>query len=132
MDDEPTCGKGLAEHSALPAKLGELTAAMADLLEFHQTTLDLTDENAKKERAAYVELGKAFRGIAAELHATARQMAGYRDLPMGRHDYEALGGPEAVSVFATFVEREQELADLLKPALERDQQMLAQMRGAQK
>jgi hypothetical protein len=24
MDDQPTCGKGLAEHSALPGKLGVL------------------------------------------------------------------------------------------------------------
>ena len=44
MDDQPTCGKGLAEHASLPAKLGELSSAMAKLLEFHQTTLDLTDE----------------------------------------------------------------------------------------
>jgi hypothetical protein len=35
MEDQRTCGKGLAEHSALPAKLGELTAAMAENLEIH-------------------------------------------------------------------------------------------------
>ena len=38
---------------------------------------------------------------------------------------------EAVDRFATFVQRERELADLLAQALERDQQMFADMRGAQ-
>ena len=64
MDDQPRCGKGLAEHATLPAKIGELAAAMAALLEFHKTTLDLTDENARKEHDAYSELAKAFRGTA--------------------------------------------------------------------
>ena len=31
MDDQPTCGKGLAANSALPAKLEDLTAAMAQV-----------------------------------------------------------------------------------------------------
>ena len=84
MDDQPTCGKGLAEHATLPAKIGELAAAIAALLEFHKTTLDLTDENARKEHDAYSELAKAFRGTATQLHATAKQMTGYCDLPMGR------------------------------------------------
>lgn len=91
MADGPTCGKGLAEHSTLPATLGELTAAMAEMLEFHQTTLDLTDGNARQEHEAYVKLAKAYRGIAGQLATTAAQMAGYRDLPMGRHDFAALG-----------------------------------------
>ena len=52
MDEQQTCGKGLAEHSVLPAKLGELTAAIAAILEHHQTALDLTDENARKEYKA--------------------------------------------------------------------------------
>jgi hypothetical protein len=33
MEHQPTCGKGLAESSVLPAKLGELTASMAESLE---------------------------------------------------------------------------------------------------
>jgi hypothetical protein len=36
----------------LPAKLGELTAAMAETLEAHQEALDVTDENARKEHRA--------------------------------------------------------------------------------
>ncbi len=128
MDDQQTCGKGLAEHATLPAKLSELAAALAAVLEFHQTTLDLTDENVRKEHDAYVALAKAFLGIAGQLKETAAQMAGYRDLPMGRHDVEALGGPIARDVFERFVEVEQDLLTLLETALARDQAMLTEMR----
>ena len=57
-------------------------------------------------------------------------MTAFRDLPMGRHDFAALGSPEAVDRFATFVQRERELANTQAQALERDQQMLGDMRGA--
>lgn len=129
MDDQPTCGKGLAEHSALPAKLAELEDALADNLELHQTTLDLRDENARKEHEAYVRLAKEHRSIAARLQATAQRMAGYRDLPMGVHDEKALADPKLLDAFATFVKREEELLALLQHALERDSQMLAAARG---
>ena len=46
MDKPHTCGKGLAERSALPARLSALAAAIADVLERHQRTLDLTHDNA--------------------------------------------------------------------------------------
>ena len=37
---------GLAEHSVLPAKLGELITYLAENLELHVKTLDLADENS--------------------------------------------------------------------------------------
>ena len=51
-----TCGQGLAERSVLPATLGALAAAMADTLEKHQRTLDLTDRNGRAERDASDEI----------------------------------------------------------------------------
>jgi hypothetical protein len=129
MDDQPTCGKGLAEHSALPAKLAELEDALADNLELHQKTLDLRDDNARKEHEAYVRLAKAHRNIAAQLRATALEMAGYRDLPRGAHDERALADPRLVDAFANFVKREEELLAHLEHAVERDGQMLAAARG---
>ncbi|MFN2564404.1 MAG: hypothetical protein ABR499_05250 [Gemmatimonadaceae bacterium] len=129
MSDEPTCGKGLAEHSALPAKLAELVAALARNLEIHQDSLDLTDENAKKEYDAYVRLAKEHQAIAAQLRATARHMAGYWDLPMGKHDERALADPRGLEAFESFVRLERELRSLLERSLERDEQMLAAFRG---
>jgi hypothetical protein len=56
MTDQPTCGKGLAEHAVLPAKLGELLAALAANLQLHQNSLVLTDENARAEYRAFAML----------------------------------------------------------------------------
>jgi formiminotetrahydrofolate cyclodeaminase len=129
MDDQPTCGKGLAEHSALPAKLGELIASMAENLEIHRQSLDSNDENSRKEHDAYVKLAKELRSIAAQLQATAKHMDGYRDLPMGRHDEQALADPKVHEAFATLVRLEQELLALLAASLQRDEQMLVAMHG---
>ncbi len=41
MNERQTCGKGLADRSAFPAKLGELIVAMIENLEAHQETLDV-------------------------------------------------------------------------------------------
>ncbi len=132
MDDQPTCGKGLAEHSALPSQLAELEDALAENLELHQTTLDVSDANARKELEAYVRLAEQHRGIAAQLRATAEEMAGCRDLPMGRHDERALADPRLIKAFAKFVKAEQELLAQLQRAIGRDQQMLAAFSGQER
>jgi hypothetical protein len=130
MESEQTCGKGLAEHSVLPAKLGGLTAALAEVLETHAKALDRTDENARREFDAYQQLAQAHRKTAAELQAIAEQMAGYRDLPMGRHDEKAMAASENREAFERFVTVEQELLALLQHRVGQDQGMLREMRGA--
>jgi hypothetical protein len=128
MSEEQTCGKGLAEHSALPAKLAALTASMAALLAAHQHSIDVADENGRQEVKAYVRLEEEHRMIASLLEQTAKRMAGYRDLPMARHDLRVLASAENAEAFAKLVKVEQELADLLRGTIERHRQMLAQMR----
>ena len=64
MNEQQTCGKGLADRSALPAKFGELIAAMIQNLEAHQETLEVTDEHGKLELRAYVKLAQEFRCVA--------------------------------------------------------------------
>jgi hypothetical protein len=123
--DQPTCGQGLAEHSRLPTKLGELTAAVAENLEAHLRTLDLTDENAKREYGAYVKLAAEHRELAARLRATGAEMAGYHDLPMGRHDPEAMSSPRVVEAFERFAKVEEELLALLRDRVEQNRTMLA-------
>jgi hypothetical protein len=129
METQATCGNGLAHHSALPAKLGEWTAAVAENLELHTNALDLSDENSRREREAYLDLAKQHREIASRLQATARQMAGYRDLPMGRHDPNAMASPKLREAFERFVGLEQELLTLLQKRVEQDRQMLVAMGG---
>src|SRR6185503_6685624 len=102
MTDEPmTCGKGLAEHSVIPAKLGELIAALADNLELHIPTLVLSDPNAKLEHE--------HRAIAERLTAVASHMAGYRNLPRSAHDQRALLDPKRAEAFDRYVNIEREL-----------------------
>ena len=126
--DEQTCGKGLAENSALPAKLGELLSTMAGNLEAHRKALDLTDENSQAEDEAYEKLLKELRQIAAHLSVTASEMAGYRDLPMGRHDEKALTHPRVRTTFEQFVQRKRELMEMLQQTEDRDNQLLEIMR----
>ena len=57
-DGEPTCGKGLASQAPLPAKLGDLTSALADMLDAHTRALDLQDERGRDEQAAYLGVSK--------------------------------------------------------------------------
>jgi hypothetical protein len=130
MDDQPTCGKGLAQHAALTASLGELVASTARVLEVHMRALDLTDDNSRRELEAYRELASTHRRIASELADTAHRMAAYRDLPMGRHDMAAMTSPAPRHAFAGFVEHEQSLLSLLEARLAEDRAMLAMMTSA--
>ena len=127
MPNQPTCGQGLAERSALPAKLADLIAALTENLELHMTTLDLSDQRSLAECEAYASLVGQHRTIASELEAAASQMAGYRDMAMGKHDMAAMGDPQIRETFERFVRVEQDLLTLLEKQLPRDRQMLDAM-----
>jgi len=111
-----TCGQGLAAHAPLVAKIGEFIAALAENLESHLTTLDLSDQHARAEREVYVSLGQAHRAIAEHLTATAAQMADQRDLPMAKHVPAALQAPIVVDAYKGYIERERELIAMLSAA----------------
>ena len=129
MVDQLTCGKGLAENSALPAKLGDLTESTAEILEIHMGALDLEDNDSRREHEAYRELVKDHRRIAAALRETARRMAGYLDLPMGRHHTSVMSSRRAFEAFEKFVKLEEELLAMLQKRLETDRRTLSEMRG---
>lgn len=130
MENQPTCGQGLAEHSVLPSKLGELIASLAENLELHMKVLDLKDQDSRKEHYAYLELSRAHREIAGHLKATGKKMAGYGDLPMGGHDQKTMSNPKLLEAFEKFVALEQELLTLLQKKVARDRKMLVEMSGA--
>ena len=130
MEDRPTCGKGLAENSVLPAALGDLMSAMAEVLATHRKALDLADPDAKREDDAYALLAEDQHRIAAALWENARKMSGYRDLPMGRHDEAVMSGKPALEAFKEYVGHEGELAALLRRRVEHDRAMLEAMGAA--
>ena len=127
MEDPPTCGKGLAENSVLPAALGDLMAAMAEVLAAHRRALDLADPDAKREDEAYALLAEEQHRIAAALWENARRMCAYRDLPMGRHDEAVMSGKLSLEVFKEYVGHEGELAALLRRRVEQGRAMLEAM-----
>jgi hypothetical protein len=100
------------------------------VLAVHLTTLDLQDANNRQEHAAYSELATAYEQIAHSLRGAAERMAGYRDLPMGRHDMQAMTASEPVEAFARFVNAEQSLFGLLQARLPVDEGMLADLKQA--
>lgn len=127
--EQPTCGKGLAENSVLPAKLADVIAAMAENLEVHMKALDLTDQNSRKEHDVYESLVNELHQAAVQLQSTADQMAGARDLPMGRHDEKIMTHPRVYETFERFVKRKRELSTLLEYTAVRDDQLLDAMRS---
>ena len=129
MDEPQTCGRGLAENSALPEQLARVIETMADNLHVHMQALELDDEPAREEHAVYLHLVEEQRQAAGRLRAVAAEMAGARDLPMGRHDEQTMGSPEVGDAFRRFVEAKQELLVLLQRMAEQDQKMLAAMDG---
>ena len=125
MEEEQTCGKGLADHAPLPASLGELLAATARVLEVHMKALDPADAIAKREIDAYRDVAVAHRKIANELAVLAERMETYRTLPMAPHDMAALMAPAPRHAFSGFVAQEEKLIALLQSRIAEDKAMLA-------
>jgi len=127
MKEQQTCGKGLAEHSILPAKLAELIASTAKNLELHMETLDLTDSNSRREYEVYQKLVKEHQEISTRLKKIATEMQGYFDLPMGKHDQKKLSDPVVIDAFRRYASLEQEVLTILNKQVEQDQEMIAEM-----
>ena len=123
-DDEPTCGKGLAEHSVIPGKLGELIDGLAANLECHMPSLPETDAMARHEKAAYARIAAQHREIAKRLRAVAEDMAGCRAMPMGAHDEQALMDPRAVTAFEQYIATLRQVVATLQASLAADEQLL--------
>jgi hypothetical protein len=127
-NEEWTCGKGLAHHSAVPAKMAGYLAALAETLRTHLPMIDTSEATGQAEWVAYRELADAYADLADRLGTTASRMRGYRDLPAAPHHEEELADPVLTDVFAKFVEIETELATLLQESANQDQAMLRNFR----
>ena len=53
QDEEPTCGRGLADSAAVPSALAAVAAGIAQNLEVHTRALDPGDPAAAQERHVY-------------------------------------------------------------------------------
>ncbi len=123
---QPSCGAGLAQHATVPAKIAPMFAALADTLETHRAMIVLDGPDARLEDDAYRILAASYRELAAQVEKVAQPMASYRDLPPCPHDEKACGAGQ-LQAFQRFVRAQSELVELLRPAAERDEAMLASM-----
>ncbi len=123
---EPSCGAGLAQHATVPAKIAPMFAALADTLETHRALIVLDGPDARLEDDAYRKLAASYRELAGQVEKVAQQMLSYRDLPRCPHDEKAFGAGQ-LQAFQRFVKAQSELVELLRPAAERDEAMLASM-----
>jgi hypothetical protein len=130
MAEQPTCGQGLAQNAALRTALGEVVASTSEVLEIHMAALDPEDQENEPERRAYQHLAEEHRELGTRLLVLGQEMAGYRDLPMGRHDLRVMASPPAVQAFGRFVQAERDLLATLQRRMEHDERMLGQMRAA--
>ncbi len=129
MPEQPTCGKGLAQNAALPAKLAEVLDAVADNLSEHMRGLDERDPVARRERDGYASLLSKHRAAVGQLHAISEEMAGYRDLPMAPHDPGVMRDPKLRRAFERLVAIETSLRAHLDERIEREEEMLAAARN---
>jgi uncharacterized protein YndB with AHSA1/START domain len=126
-EERPTCGRGLAENSVLPARFSEIMASMAENLELHMQTLDLDDPNAKLEYDAYGKLIKEHKDLATRLMTAAHTMYSYYNLPLARHDEDKLSNPAIATAFKRFNNLEEELTSMLKKRMKKDKRILAEI-----
>lgn len=130
VQEEDTCGHGLAAQAPLPNAFAELMASVAEVLQVHMQALDLTDANAKIEHNAYEGLVEQHRAVAEQLRATGEALTGCRALPVARHDTDAMASTDAVTTFSRFLQAERQLVALLQERLPGDEQMLVAMGGS--
>jgi hypothetical protein len=104
MEEEPTCGRGLAQTGVVPAGLAAVAEGLAQNL---------------------VSLPSAV----SDLRAAATEMASASDLPMGAHDIAAITTTDALEAFERCVAAEDDLRRLLEARREDNEQMLTAIRA---
>ena len=130
MAEEQSCGKGLADNAVVPGALAGVAGRLAGNLEVHMRALDRDDPAAAREHDVYERVARSLRSAAADLQAAASEMAAARELPMGRHDMDAMRSPDVLGAYERSVGAEDELQALLGARRAGHEQMLARMREA--
>jgi hypothetical protein len=130
MDEEHTCGKGVAANAVIPERMGRLLGATADVLESHIRSVSGEDPGGRQEIAAYEHLVRDHRAAASALAALAETMRSYRDLPPAPHDMTALMDAASVEAMGKLVQAQQDLLSPLQERAAEYAEMMKQMREA--
>ncbi len=129
VEEEPTCGRGLAQNAVVPAGLAAVAAGLAQNLEIHTRALNLSDAATVREREVYERVAHSLRSAATDLQTAATEMASAVDLPMGAHDMAVITTPDVLDAFARYVAAEDDLRRTLDAQHVDNEQMLVAMRS---
>ncbi len=129
MEEQPSCGRGLAQSTVVPAALAAVASGLAQSLEIHLRALDPGDAAAAQEQEVYERIARSLRSAAADLQDAAAEMASAVDLPMGAHNMDALTTTDVLDAFEGYVTAEDELRRLLDSQHADNEQMLAAIRS---
>jgi hypothetical protein len=129
VEEQPTCGHGLAQNTVVPAALAAVAAGLARNLEVHTRALDPGDAAAAQEQGVYECVAHRLRSAAAELRAAAEEMTSAVHLPMGAHDMAAITTTDVLDAFESYVAAEDDLRRLLDARREDNEQMLTAIRA---
>jgi hypothetical protein len=129
VEEEPTCGRGLAQNTVVPSALAAVAAGLAQNLEVHTRALDAGDTAAAQEQAVYERIAQNLRSAATDLQAAAAEMASAVNLPMGAHDMAAITSTDVLEAFQGYVAAEDDLRRLLDARREDNEQMLTAIRA---
>jgi hypothetical protein len=129
VEEQSTCGRGLAQNSVVPAALAAVAAGLAQNLEVHTRALGVGDAAAAQEQRVYERVAHSLRSAVADLQAAAAEMASAVDLPMGAHDMAAITTPDVLGAFEGYVAAEDDLRRLLDARREDNEQMLTAIRA---
>jgi len=129
VEEQHTCGRGLAQNTVVPAALAAVATGLAQNLEVHVRALAPGDAAAAQEQRVYERVAHSLRSAAADLQAAAAEMASAVDLPMGAHDMSAMATTDALGAFESYVAAGDDLRRLLDAQHEENEQMLTAIRA---
>ncbi len=129
VEEQATCGRGLAQSTVVPTALAAVAAGMAQNLEVHTRALDPGDAAAAKEQGVYERVAHNLRSAAADLRAAAAEMASAVDLPVCAHDMDAITTTDVLGAFEGYVAAEDDLRRLLEARREDNEQLLTAIRA---
>ena len=128
VEEQPSCGSGLAQNSVVPAALAAVTVSLAQNLEVHTRALEPGDAAAAQEQGVYERVARSLRSAATDLQAAAAEMASAVDLPMGAHDMAAMTTTDVLAAFENYVAAQDNLRRLLEGRREENELMLTAIR----
>ena len=125
---EPTCGQMISSMAAIPAKLSEGAATVADMWEAHAALMG-KDKDSVAEAKGLRALAKGHRQIAASLMKASEEMKKAASWAGAPHDMaKMMSDPKLTEASKKMIEIQKELIALLQKSVAEDEAMMKGMK----